>query len=394
MDSSAVAPSPAAPQVVLPGWVKVKAVADDIKSQLFELDESVDAVVLAVLSRSHVCFIGAPGGAKSLIVSEVAKRVKGALYFNRLVGKTTVPDELFGPYRLSSLKRDVLERNTSGKLPEAELAFIDEIFKASSAILNALLRVMNERLFENDGQIQACPLVTMFGASNELPQEDCLGALWDRFLVRRVVEYAREESSFAGMLSNRAAGKRGQVNATIDRAELLAAQAEVVTVGLPHPTIAKLIEVKNALTKDGVIASPRRWSDSVPLLQARAWLSGRTKVDLDDLMVLTDVLWTELDHIPKVRKVLTDLIQPDRQQILDTHAAAVTAWTEFQALDPATRVAKAGEYGPKLKKSGEQIKRSLEKLKAAGREPGDLEHKLNELRGWHKQLVNLIAGEM
>lgn len=374
---------------------RFQLVSNELKNRLFEMDETIEAAILALLSKSHVCFIGLPGCAKSLVVNELSKRVIGLRYFSRLVGKTTIPDELFGPYRLTLLEQDILERNTTGKLPEAEAAFVDEVFKTSSAILNSLLRIMNERLFENDGKIQPCPLMTMFGASNEMPADDSLGALWDRFLVRRVVEYAREDSSFLGMLRARSAGNAyGEPAATVTIDELRQAQLEVRQVSVPNRVFSTMLKIKNELTKIGIVPSPRRWADSVPLIQAKAWFNGRSSADVDDLMPLVDVLWVEVDQISKVRKVVTDIVQPDKQQVIDLFNAARVAWDEFSRLEAAVQVARAGEYGPKIKKAGEQMRKVIDKLTAESRSTWELDPMIQQLRTWHRELIAKISGEV
>src|SRR6185436_4195728 len=111
------------------------------------------------------------------------------------------PEELFGPVSLRALEQDRFERVIAGKLPEAEFAFIDECFKANSAILNSLLTLINERVFHNDGQQMRCPLVTMFGASNELPDGKELEALFDRFVLRFDVQYLLAASNMRGVLA-------------------------------------------------------------------------------------------------------------------------------------------------------------------------------------------------
>jgi MoxR-like ATPase len=143
----------------------------------------IDGALAAVLAGEHVLLLGPPCTAKSALARAIAQAFGGA-YFARLLTKFSTPEELFGAISLRALEQDHYARITTGKLPEAEFAFIDEVFKANSAILNALLAVVNERVFHNDGQPVACPLVTMSGASNELPEGKDLEALFDRFLVR------------------------------------------------------------------------------------------------------------------------------------------------------------------------------------------------------------------
>src|SRR5256886_1102361 len=163
----------------------------------FERHEELEVLILALLSRQHVLLVGTKGAAKSMMIRMLASAIEGAKCFERLMTRFTLPDELFGPVSISALKKDRFSRLTRGYLPEANFAFLDEIWKANSSILNSLLALINERLFYNDGEILQCPLETLMGASAELPQEEALSALYDRFLLRYQVKYIAEDVQVA-----------------------------------------------------------------------------------------------------------------------------------------------------------------------------------------------------
>ena len=194
----------------------------DLVSKFPERNAVIDGSLCAVLAGEHVLFIGPPGTAKSALVRAIALAFTGT-YFERLVTKFSTPEELFGPISLKALEQDKFTRLTTGKLPEAQFAFIDEIFKANSAILNSLLAVVNERVFHNDGQPMQVPLVTMFGASNELPEGKELEALFDRFLLRFEVNYLLRPNHLKGVLT----GGEPTIATQLDMKTLKAAQAEV-----------------------------------------------------------------------------------------------------------------------------------------------------------------------
>src|SRR6201981_1023432 len=195
---------------------KFAAIRDKLNHQFLERAELIDGALCALLSASHVLVIGPPGTAKSMLADELCRRVEGATYFQWLLTKFSTPEEIFGAVSLRSLERDDYRRVTDHKLPEAHVAFLDEIFKANSSILNALLTLINERIFHNGRERVPVPLITMFGASNELPDEDELTALYDRFMLRFMADYITEEHGFIRMM----AGGPARARTTLQFAEL------------------------------------------------------------------------------------------------------------------------------------------------------------------------------
>src|SRR5207344_1960401 len=142
-------------------------VRDELEQAFVERSEVIEGAMIALLARAHVLLIGPPGTAKSMLADELCRRIEGGVYFQWLLTKFTTPEELFGAVSLKALEADDYRRVTANKLPEAHIAFLDEVFKASSSILNAILTIINERFFHNGRQVAAVPLLTLFGASNE-----------------------------------------------------------------------------------------------------------------------------------------------------------------------------------------------------------------------------------
>lgn len=272
-----------------------------LKTFFQERDEHIEAALAALVAREHVLIIGPPGTAKSFLAREVCRRIQGAVYFQWLLTRFSTPEELFGPISLRSLEEGRYERVTTGKLPHAHIGFIDEIFKASPAILNTLLSLMNERIFYNDGKVETVPVVTLFGASNDLPDEDELEAFDDRFLVRMVVEPIREYSAFARML---AAPEEPEATNRVDLADLLLLQEAALLVNLGPEILETLVEIRGKLGEEGIRLSDRRYKHSLRFLRAHALLQGRTSAERTDLLALRHTLWLDVEQRNTVASIL------------------------------------------------------------------------------------------
>jgi MoxR-like ATPase len=286
-----------------------------------------------------VLILGPPGTAKSELSHEVCQRVEGARYFQWLLTRFTTPEELFGPVSLKALEEDRYTRVTDGKLPRAHVAFLDEVFKASSAILNTLLSLMNERRFHGgDGPVEV-PLVSLVGAANELPEEDELVALYDRFLLRFEVDYLREDFLFLRML----ALEPPQQRSGITLADLEALQARARAVKVPESVRRDLLELRNLLNAKGVVASDRRYRQSLDLLKARAVLAGRESCASEDLQILEHVLWSEPNERAEVQEALRSLAfgQDDEAQRLLFQAREVAELARAEESQPEAMRAEA-----------------------------------------------------
>jgi MoxR-like ATPase len=296
---------------------KVVALRDDLTTNLLERDAAIDAAVLALVTREHALFLGPPGTAKSLLVREVCDRIEGASYFERIVTKFSTPEEIYGPLSLAALEHDQYQRVTTGTLVEAHIGFLDEIFKANSAILNSLLTLINERVFHNPDPTNV-PLLSLFGASNELPEDNSLAALHDRFLLRVTVPYLADDDSMRALLTIVPASPAATV--TLD--ELSAAQAEVSAVPLTGAAIDAIVAIKHELESEGIAVSDRRWRQCGKLLRARSWLDGDVEATDEHGQVLVHALWTAPDQIRVVERVVSKVCNPVNLEAVELEDAA------------------------------------------------------------------------
>lgn len=295
----------------------------DLKSRFYERDAVIDALLASLVARTHLLLLGPPGTAKSAVVNAVTASIAGATAFSWLLTKFSTPEEVFGPVSLAGLQHDKFKRITAGKLPEAHVAFIDEIWKASSSILNALLSVANERVFFNDGPT-SCPLITLVGASNELPDGEELEALFDRYLFRGWVEYLADGNNVRALMGP---ASPTSTPITMTLADLEECQAQAAAVVVSDALLDVLLAVKRKAEAQGFRASDRRWKAIVGFLRAWALVQGDAEVSDEHVVdVLPDLLWREPKDRSAIAAIVSSAANPSAaraNEILDAAKKAV-----------------------------------------------------------------------
>lgn len=381
---------------------KLQYIDLELNSFALERAEEVKMSIIALLSGQHMLLLGAPGLGKSMLVWQLTRRIDSAKMFELLLSKYTTDKDLF----VSRTDIEEEERNgrksirffhgTEGTLADAQVAFLDEIFKANSATLNALLTLINERKFHINGQTFAAPLVSLFGASNELPEEgEGLEALYDRFMIRMVVSRVKERGNRIAMRQKsrnyRMAWAQGSQSAitTISMVELdlLRKQAAIVTV--PEVIDERIEEIIEALLTEGVVVSDRRDVRLDTIIQAHALLDGRQQVNEGDISVLQHCLWSDPAQIKTVQRIVLSIANPMENKAIELlDQAQEIRDNAVQAADGTA----GAEANSKLKKLVVAIDELMKQAQSQGAPTIKIVEIKNTIQGLNKEVVKVCLG--
>lgn len=364
----------------------LQAAIADASRGLIERGALVETVALAAIAGEHLLVIGPPGTAKSEAVRRVAKAIGGS-YFEYLLGRFTEPSEIFGPVDLRKLREGLVETETSNMLPEAEIAFLDEIFLGSTAILNTLLGLLNERIFRRGHTMMQCPLRLCVGASNALPDEPSLAAFADRFLVRVFIDPIPdprlEELLEGGWILNTQTATN---SASLHDIDLLSEAAKNADLSSIRPLLGQAIrQLRNA----GVHLTDRRAVKVQKLIAAAAVLDGR-------LIPTAADLWPIVLAVPE-REEQEVARQTLRALLGETANKSLPAAAEEASQGPLARATRLINAGRELLAHPEENRAAWQlKLEGIAREidagfaPENLPENLADMR---REIVAAIGGE-
>ncbi|MBQ0719370.1 MAG: AAA family ATPase [Gammaproteobacteria bacterium] len=261
-----------------------------MESGLLEREAAARLTLLGALSGEHSLLIGPPGTAKSVLARRLHLAFEAGHYFERLLTRFSVPEELFGPLSIKALENDSYRRLTERYLPTANIAFLDEVFKANSAILNTLLTLLNEGEFDNGDCRVKVPLISVVGASNELPEGDDLQALYDRFICRYNV-HAVADDNFVALLELDEQNIEPAASDRLSHAEVDSIQTAARAIPLSADALSLIKALRPYLAEHNIVVSDRRWRKVVKLLKVAAHTNAQPEVSLWDCCLLQHCLW-------------------------------------------------------------------------------------------------------
>lgn len=289
---------------------KLNHVLRYVKDTFVGKDDVIDLLGICLLARENAFLYGPPGTAKSAIVRTLAQAVKDGKNFEYLLTRFTEPNEIFGPFDIRKLKEGELLTNTEGMMPEASMVFLDEIFNANSAILNSLLMALNEKIFKRGKETKHLPALMFVGASNMLPEDEALNALFDRFLIRINVDYVHPDLLQQVLL----AGRKLEENSENETPEILSHEIKELqnlcrTVEL-KPIYEVYLNTIMSLRNTGIAISDRRAVKMQNLIAASALICGRNEAILSDLWVLKHI-WDTEEQIEILEGIINRTIEKD-----------------------------------------------------------------------------------
>lgn len=290
---------------------RIEQLLKHLSDNMYERKHIIALTFLGALSGTNTFLLGSPGTAKSLISRKISQAFEQPKYFEYLMNRFSTPEEVFGPVSIKALKEDKYTRKIENYLPNADFAFLDEIWKSSPAILNALLTLVNEKLFKNGDELVLVPLKALVSASNEIPPENQgLEALYDRFILRLIVKPIEDKDNFLNLIGSKPSSSNVDMDPQLlikeDEWKTWLNEIHKVTFSSEINNVILMIRklISELPDDQRVYVSDRRWQRAAYLLKAAAFFNGRKEVLLSEIFLLKYCLWNKEESFSEITQII------------------------------------------------------------------------------------------
>lgn len=368
-----------------------------------ERTELAEDIGYCILAKQHVLLLGEPGVAKSYTLDLVVECMKDdptLEVFSLLLQKDTPTDELMGPRDIMALKDNRIVRAVDGFVPTCHFAYLDEFFKCSPASLNSLLKVLNERIYKNDGQWHDSPLVSGLLASNELPEREDLAAIRDRIPATHVVQNVRTPDGrkrvMEIMAKRQTDGMPAAPSLTLD--DLAKMHAEVNQVDFTHAALEALDKAWEKWAQANHNPSARRIGQMIQKSKARAWAHGRTEVGTADLIICQHMAWNDPEHKDSARTIIQEFASEYTRKALEFKQGLEPILTTIDELksklasDPNADMSGAFKAMRDLRRIAREVKTAIQEGEQTGQDVSDLTALADRLENARKDAESAFTG--
>ncbi len=362
-------------------------VENELQKFIIERVDEIHGITLSILSGLNILFLGSPGIAKSYLIDNYVKFIYDFSLFKIQLTKFSTPEELWGPFSIPSLKNGEFVRVTKGKFPEADIAFIDEIFKANSGILNSLLLAINEREFINNGERIKIPLLTLIGASNEIPDsQDGLDAMYDRMVLKYISKPIQENYNFVNMLR----AELPNIKPIISLKEIYTLRDYIANnIILDEEAEEILVRLRSSFIKENIVVTDRTWKNCIKLLKAEAFFRGDEKINATHFDVLQHALWKSIDRKKQIELLILNISNPIKYQLMEYLEEIKNIVKNIEKEEDETaKISMAVEGTKKIKELIEKMNKAIDETEKIKKNIRDLRKLLKKAE---EQLLKCIS---